>query len=403
MTDFYNDNDPFACAWMRELIRADCIPEGKVDERSIADLQGSDLQGYRRVHLFAGIGGWAYALRLAGWDESRPVWTGSCPCQPFSVAGKKKGQADERHLWPVFLRLIRECNPSTIFGEQVGSDDGYRWLARVRDDLEEEGYAVGCADLRACSEGAPHIRSRLFWMANSGKSASKRDAGEVLGTEAGVGATRQLNGNSSERSCNGGAAIGMADTNGGIASNGELQRGREHGQQPQDGGTGDGMEYAESDGRRQGRAESIGGSIASGCGTERLGDSTKPRRSRRKNCRTDRDNATEGTRGIESERTVATGGMGNTDQTGFFKLRSAVTETTEQQSVERGSDVSHWSGCELVYCQDGKYRRVKPGIFPLASRIPGRVGMLRGAGNSIVPQVAATFIKAIMEILPDCS
>jgi DNA (cytosine-5)-methyltransferase 1 len=124
------------------------------------------LLAHERCHFFAGIGGWDYALALAGWPADRPVWTASLPCQPFSAAGKRKGQADERHLWPVFLRLVRDGQPATCFGEQVASDDGYRWLARVRDDLEEAGYAVGAADLPACCAGAPHIRQRLFWVAS---------------------------------------------------------------------------------------------------------------------------------------------------------------------------------------------------------------------------------------------
>ncbi|MES2342354.1 MAG: DNA cytosine methyltransferase, partial [Pseudomonadota bacterium] len=142
--DYYGDNDPGACEWIRELMAAGLVPEGVVDERPIQEIQAADLAGYRRVNLFAGIAGWVHALRLAGWPATRPVWTASCPCQPFSTAGKRKGQADERHLWPVLLGLIRECRPATVFGEQVASDDGYRWLARVRDDLEEAGYAVGC-------------------------------------------------------------------------------------------------------------------------------------------------------------------------------------------------------------------------------------------------------------------
>ena len=94
MKVYYNENDAFAAAWLRELLKGKHIPDGCIDERSIKDVDARDLAGFEQVHLFAGIGGWAEALRLAGWDE--PVWTGSCPCQPFSAAGKRRGDAIRR-------------------------------------------------------------------------------------------------------------------------------------------------------------------------------------------------------------------------------------------------------------------------------------------------------------------
>lgn len=164
---YYNDSDPFCAAWLRNLIAAGAIPAGTVDERSIADVEPGDLAGYRHVHFFSGIGGWAYALALAGWPADRPVWTGSCPCQPFSSAGRQGGALDERHLWPRWLRLIRECRPDAILGEQVEGAVGFGWVDRVFADLEDEGYATGAAVLGAHSVGAPHIRQRLFWVADA--------------------------------------------------------------------------------------------------------------------------------------------------------------------------------------------------------------------------------------------
>ena len=164
---FYNENDPYAAQWLRNLIAAGELPDGHVDDRSITDVQPEDLNGYTQVHFFAGIGGWPYALRLAGWPDDRPVWTGSCPCQPLSSAGQRKGHADQRHLWPAFHNLIAECRPATIFGEQVASKDGREWFSAVRADMERSGYACGCADLAAASVGAPHIRQRLFWVADA--------------------------------------------------------------------------------------------------------------------------------------------------------------------------------------------------------------------------------------------
>lgn len=165
--NYYNENDPKAAAWIRELIKEGCISEGVVDERSIVDVHASDLSEYRQCHFFAGIGGWSYALRLAGVPDDEPVWTGSCPCQPFSNAGKRKGTEDERHLWPVFFNLIAQRNPSVVFGEQVASKAGREWLTGVFADLESVAYAGAGADLCAASVGAPHPRQRIYWVANT--------------------------------------------------------------------------------------------------------------------------------------------------------------------------------------------------------------------------------------------
>jgi DNA (cytosine-5)-methyltransferase 1 len=120
---YYNEFDAKAVAWLRELIAEKLIPPGVVDERSIVDVRPEDVRGHTQVHLFAGVGGWPLALKLAGWPDDRPVWTGSVPCQPFSVAGRRKGTSDHRHLWPEFARLIGQCRPRIVLGEQVAGKE----------------------------------------------------------------------------------------------------------------------------------------------------------------------------------------------------------------------------------------------------------------------------------------
>ena len=164
MTSYYNEIDKHAAAWLRELVKAGHIADGIVDERDIQDVLPSDLAGFTQCHFFAGIGVWSYALRNSGWADDRPVWTGSCPCQPFSSAGKGSAFADERHLWPAFHHLIKECRPPVVFGEQVASRDADAWIDLVQTDLEAVGYAVGAVPFPSASVGAPHIRDRLYWV-----------------------------------------------------------------------------------------------------------------------------------------------------------------------------------------------------------------------------------------------
>jgi len=276
--NYYNDNDPKSVVWLRELIKQKAIPLGDVDGRSITDVTGSDLKGYTQCHFFAGIGGWAEALRLAGWPTTIPIWTGSCPCQPFSCAGQRKGEKDKRHLWPEFFRLIRECRPVTVFGEQVERAIGMGWLDGIFTDLEGEGYACGATVLGAYSVGAPHIRQRLYWLADAESPEPKR-----------------------ERAKQNREQIRFANSS-------------------EDGG----MEHPAGDGRDARGAKSDRWSAPSGCGE------------------------------------------------------------------------NFWSNSVWLPCADGKARRTESGICPLADGISGRMAMLRGFGNAIVPQVAAEFVKAFV-------
>ncbi|MGO7452004.1 DNA cytosine methyltransferase [Rhizobium ruizarguesonis] len=174
MTAYYNENNPLAAQWLRKLIATDLIAPGDVDERSIVDVQPADLIGYTQCHFFAGIGGWSLAARLAGWGDERPTWTGSCPCQPFSVSGKQEGFDDPRHLWPEFKRLIAERQPSVVFGEQSAA--AARWLALVRSDLEAMGYAVGAMPMEAASAGAEHFRDRYWFVADYDNAEWRTDS-----------------------------------------------------------------------------------------------------------------------------------------------------------------------------------------------------------------------------------
>ncbi|MDI3304634.1 MAG: DNA cytosine methyltransferase [Burkholderia multivorans] len=229
MPAFYNEIDPYAAQWLRNLIAAGHIAPGVVDERSIEDIHPDELRDYEQCHFFAGIGVWSFALRLAGWPDNKPVWTGSCPCQPFSAAGKGAGFADERHLWPAWYWLIGECRPPVIFGEQVASKDAEPWIDLVQADVEAMDYAFGCVPFPSAGVGAPHIRDRLYWVAYADSTRSLSCAQRHL--RCGKEGARSRHGEP-ERS----SSVGrVADADGRHPSTEGLQRGGKYGQQPKDG------------------------------------------------------------------------------------------------------------------------------------------------------------------------
>lgn len=328
MAVYYNDADPAVCAWLRELIAAGLLPDGEVDARSILEVEPTDLRGFTQCHFFAGIGGWPYALRLAGMAEDLSVWTGSPPCQPFSQAGQRKGQDDDRHLAPAFLRLVAACRPELVFGEQVASAAvlgpvggtartaaagaaGWAWFDALADALEAASYAVAAADLPAAGIGAPHIRQRLFFGA-----VALQPGG--LGDSLGAGSQGRIGMpvRSDQRTARpAGLAGGLAYGDGGLARHGAIQRRRQHRCEPQDG-------------------EAVGL-----------------------------------VEGADPAGTHATDGV--------------------------------WRDPDWLLCRDGRWRPVEPGTFPLADGIPGRMGLLRGYGNAIVPPLAAEFVTAFLESLPE--
>ena len=173
---YYNDVDKYCCLWLENLMQGGLIPEGDIDNRSISLIKPSEVIDYDHCHFFAGLGGWAYAYSKQDYREyTGKVWTGSCPCQPFSTAGKGKGFTDERDLWPHWFHLITQCLPTTIFGEQVAGKNGLGWFERVQSDLDSLGYASAALDLPAGGFGAKHKRSRLYWVAEDTTNTKRNE------------------------------------------------------------------------------------------------------------------------------------------------------------------------------------------------------------------------------------
>lgn len=379
---YYNEIDPYAAQWLRNLIAGGHIAPGEVDERSIEDVTPDDLKGFTQCHFFAGIAVWSHSLRLAGWPDDQPVWTGSCPCQPFSAAGKGDGFADERHLWPAFFHLISERRPQHVFGEQVAAGNANVWFDLVQADLEGMEYAFGLVPFPAAGIGAPNIRERAFWVANADMQRESTARNKARVTEP------------FRRS----EAIRMADT-----SSKRLDRINPL------------LQREELRWNAESMPETSGISFVSGMGDsnisglERLsGNDGAARR--------------EGQTGSVAEAGIYDG-MANTSGEQHHKCDDSPDEwgwSGYSQQNRLGGDSlrplevnGFWRDADWLFCRDGKWRPVEPGTFPLvdgaAVRLgrvePGvarvassnRVGRLKGYGNAINAQAAAHFISSYMQ------
>jgi DNA (cytosine-5)-methyltransferase 1 len=331
LATYYNEIDPQAAQWLRNLIAAGHLPEGDVDTRSIEDVHPHELRGYTQAHFFAGIGGWPLALRLAGWPDDRPVWTGSCPCQPFSSAGARAGFDDERHLWPAWYWIIEQCRPPVVFGEQVASKAADDWLDLIQADLEALDYALGAVPFPSASVGAPHIRDRLYWVANAHGHRLQGWVSRRADQE-----WETVDGSSGRGSATGGLADAYCD-------------GRSAGTEP-------GLHNTEHHAEPCSGAGGLVYANGRGCGP----------------------NGILGSMGEASER--------GADQ--------RIETAKPSLCIERPGPLhGFWRDADWLACRDGKWRPVEPGTFPLAHGVPGRVVRLRAYGNAINVQQAAEFVR----------
>lgn len=379
---YYNEIDRDAVHVLRSLIADGLIADGDVDDRSIVDVRSEELAGYTQCHFFAGAGLWSVAARLAGWPDDRPLWTGSCPCQPFSAAGRGLGTDDPRHLWPDFFRLIRARRPPVVMGEQVAGAPGYGWFDGVRSDLAGEDFASRTVDIPVCAVDGPHIRQRLYWItvANAGCVSNEpwvrpREASSSACSH--EGETRQR-----ERS-------GLDDRlfAGSLVNASRVRRG-------------------------EGRPEP---ELRSGRPTAAIADApgvalANPNCTRPATIGRDPGEVSglpPAQRRAEDDAALSRGIHGAADD-GMAQPEHGRCEGGHQEGRGSGAayapDRGHgrngsaWAGAEWLFCHDGKARRTEPGIRLLVDGMAGRVPAWRLAGNSISPVLAAEVIGAFLDI-----
>jgi DNA (cytosine-5)-methyltransferase 1 len=352
----------------------------------------------RMLDLFSGIGGFSYAgEKLVGGYETvafceydkhaqkvlRKHWpdteiiddvrelandadrfrgladivVGGYPCQPFSAAGKRRGDKDDRHLWPEMLRIIQAVRPTWVCGENVAGHISMG-LDEVLSDLEAEGYQARCFVIPAVAADARHRRDRRWVIAHADREGEPASAVDEQRLE------RAIMGNAKRDGSSAAAVRGKPQEDGGRSPQGQ-------GVAEQSEGTGrprDGQKMA-----RGARAEDVGNADSgtkakqgAGLGGEQF-DGAPPREWAEKG-----DGAANASEDVPNA--SAQGLQGDVGQ---------------GQAGAQGQSEGYPAQC--------RWWQPEPSVGRVANGVPGRVHRLKQLGNSIVPQVAARILWAIKE------
>lgn len=305
------------------------------------------------------------------------VICGGYPCQPFSVAGRQKGEEDPRHLWPEYFRLVRELRPSYVIGENVGGHIRLG-LDSVLEDLDSENYTVRCFSVEAASLGAPHRRERIFWIADRNPNGNNVDQKRKIQERASAksyGTCDDVSDTQSER--RGGRNRGgrgaeqrelLKTEQEGRALGREAERCSELPGQEGEGETTDVAdaqsqlgERSESEGNQRGQSETAPG--------DRSGDTEHATDTHGEGLE-----GTEKARNSEEERTIA---EQFTARQGAKRSEEERGETTFESYLGGGNDgISAWL--------DGSWERGIPRVAP-SNKL--RVPRLKALGNAVLPQL----------------
>ena len=304
--------------------------------------------------------------------DSIDIITGGYPCQPFSIAGRQKGEQDPRHLWPEYFRLVKELRPTWVIGENV-SGHIKLGLDTVIEDLESEDYAVRPFSISASSIGANHQRERIWILAHSRRSQWPR--AELRGEN--ENETRKENANQFKRSSST-SGFDVADTQSqwsGEIKNIDKEKRNKGGSETQSYSSGGNVANTESEGLQRGEWNNQGE------GREVLSSERQDGNEiRSETRRPDR---------VSTQENVSNPGSSRRE-TGISEERYREEGNTE----EFNNDSDRRRGWQ----RENNWA-VEPDVGRVAHGVPKRVDRLKSLGNSLVPQIPYYIGKTILEVM----
>jgi site-specific DNA-cytosine methylase len=428
---------------------------------------GLEATGYYKTTLFSEIDPFCQKILKKHWPNvpiipdvrdingkeiETDVLVGGFPCQPFSVAGKRKGKEDERHLWPEMFRIIKEARPSIVIGENVpGIINVQMALGQCVSDLEGEGYKVQPVVLPACSVNAPHRRYRVFiiamvdtdnlrfpqhsgeekekqvrrtetpivsggsFMANSGRSEWwQQPSGNTESVGRGAYEKTQWSTHSGSLGGSGEGAEAVADTTGIISNGGgrgdhskereiQWETGRESSFLANSTASGS-QASPEECGNTSKEQETVAASSRSGSGgTENVADSIS------RNVETGRERQREIRKGHQGEGTsdnVACGSevekSKNVADTCGTGLSSASSSRSDEESGEESrNEFPAGCGSALDWGDISGNWTVEPNVGRVAHGVPDRIHRIKALGNAVVPQLTYVIGMSIIKAMQD--
>ena len=319
-------------------------------------------------------------------NEKIDIITGGYPCQPFSVAGRKKGEKDPRHLWPEYFRLVQELRPTWVIGENVGGHIKLG-LDTVLENLESEGYSVRTFSIPASAIGANHKRERIWIVANTDSGGNKGEKSRGIGKE-NEEEKRDRKINSTTRFPNGADSI--------VTKQGSETE----------------VEYVEDTRRSLRQGTFIRGENEKETGqgnadlTQRSGEASEfdvadtvsgnaqaGREGRREIC--------EGHQGEGISSNASSGGedMANT-KSSFRNVDEINREYGETETQEILGDGSSLSRTQVESPWEGWWD-IEPDVGRVAYGVSARTHRLKGLGNSLVPAIPFHIGNVILKVMKD--